>query len=194
MKNMKKILALALVIVSVLAISVPALASTTTRYVTAPQGAGWTVNIRASQSLTSLVLDSPTHGSALYVTSSGSTWSAVTYYNPKTKVTSNGYMQNQFLSSSIPSDTVWLSEYGTVDHRYTDRIKPGCDHLQEDLNAYFRGEGKTSYSWYPLTADGICGNNTVNAIKEFQRLNNLSADGVAGNRTKEYLFKLVNMR
>lgn len=63
--------------------------------------------------------------------------------------------------------------------------------LQTDLNTYFASHNGSSYSWYPLTVDGICGTYTVNAIKAFQGLVGLSVDGVAGNRTKEYLYKMV---
>lgn len=39
-----------------------------------------------------------------------------------------------------------------------------------------------------LTVDGICGNNTVNAIKEFQKGNGLTVDGVCGFNTWSKLF------
>ena len=193
MKNMKRILALALVIVSVMAVAAPALAAST-MYVTVPQGRGYYVNLRASQSTSSSVLAKPTYGSAITVNSSGSTWSSVSYYDPVTKNTSNGYIQSQYLTSSIPTDCYWILQYGTIDHRYTNSEKTGCDILQGDLNDYFQFYGSTSYSWYPLVEDGICGNNTVNAIRQFQRENNLTVDGIAGNRTKEYLYKILYLR
>lgn len=180
MKHMKKLLVLALVVMSVMAIAVPALA-TTTKYVSVSQGPGHTVNLRASASLNSAILDQPTYGSAIYVTSSGSTWSAVTYYNPVTEVTYNGYIMSQYLVSSIPTDCYWIVRYGTIDHKYTDRWKAGCEELQTDLNTELG---------LSLVVDGICGNNTVAAIRSFQSQNNLVVDGVAGNRTKEYLYKL----
>ncbi len=35
----------------------------------------------------------------------------------------------------------------------------------------------------PLSTDGSCGKNTVHAIKNFQKANNLTADGIAGPKT-----------
>ncbi len=181
MKHMKKLIALALVAISLFALSIPAMAATVTRYVQVPQGPGYTVNLRRTASTSSQILDRPTYGSAIYVSANNGTWSTVTYYNPVTKVTHNGFIQSQYLVSSIPSDTYWIVRYGTVDHRLTNSWKAGCQELQEDLNAELG---------LSLIEDGICGTQTVNAIRTFQGQNNLSVDGVAGNRTKEYLYKL----
>jgi len=41
---------------------------------------------------------------------------------------------------------------------------------------------------YNVSADGTYGPLTVNAVKEFQRINGLTADGVAGARTQELLY------
>ena len=41
--------------------------------------------------------------------------------------------------------------------------------------------------WLPGAADGICGNQTVAAIKSFQKANGLDADGVCGNGTYSVL-------
>ena len=41
---------------------------------------------------------------------------------------------------------------------------------------------------YPLSADGSYGNETVEAVEEFQRINGLSADGVAGSKTLALLY------
>lgn len=190
MKHMKKLIALALVAITVLAISVPAMAATVTRYVQAPQGPGWTVRIRKEPKTTAATLISPTHGSAIYVSANNGTWSTVTYRNPVSGITYNGYMQSQYLVSSIPLNTYWIVRYGTIDHKLTSSVKAGCANLQTDLNTYFSKNGGSSYSWYPLAVDGICGYNSVAAIRRFQELNGLIVDGVAGNRTKEYLYKL----
>lgn len=182
MKNMKKILALALVVMSVLAISIPALAETT-NYVKV-QGPGYTVNIRnASGSKIGAI----THGSAVYVLGTSGTRKQIRCHDASTGkdygVSSNAYIEAEFLSSTIPADTLWITRYGTVDHKYTDRRKQGCEELQHDLNIALG---------LSLTEDGICGTNTVNAIRSFQSQNGLTNDGIAGNRTKEYLYKLTH--
>ena len=45
----------------------------------------------------------------------------------------------------------------------------------------------TELGYDPGPADGIKGSKTINAIKQFQRDNGLSADGVVGNQTRAAL-------
>lgn len=189
---MKRLVALALVIVSLF--SMTAMASADTMYVDGDIGVGKTVRIRknASSSSSSNVLVNVTYGTALTAESYNSTWHAVTYTDPVTKRVYNGYTMSSFLSSSIPSDCAWIARYGTRAHKETNTKYTGADNLQRDLNAYFAVNDGNSYSWYPLTVDGYCGANTVKAIKKFQQLEGLSADGIAGNMTKEYLYKIVD--
>lgn len=181
MKFIKKLVALALVAVSLFAIAIPVMAATTTKYVKVSDGPGHTVNIRASASTSSRVLATATYGSAIYVNSTSNGWSSVTYYDPVKKQEYSGYISSEYLVSSIPSDTLWIEMYGTRDHKLTSTKYAGCDELQASLN---RTLGTS------LSCDGICGAKTVTAIKDFQRANNLTVDGVAGNRTKEYLYKV----
>lgn len=42
---------------------------------------------------------------------------------------------------------------------------------------------------YNLVVDGLVGNNTINAIKDFQRKNNLEVDGIIGYNTKKALME-----
>jgi len=44
-------------------------------------------------------------------------------------------------------------------------------------------QGKLNSKGYTLAIDGIVGNNTINAIKSFQRNNGLVVDGIAGEKT-----------
>lgn len=44
----------------------------------------------------------------------------------------------------------------------------------------------------PGTIDGIFGNNTVKAVKEFQKDNNLDVDGIVGNKTWAKLKSIIN--
>lgn len=186
----KRLTALALVIVSLF--SMTAMASADTMYVDGDVGVGSTVRIRKTASSGGTVLVNVTYGTALTAESHNSTWHAVTYIDPITKREYNGYMMSSYLSSSIPSDCAWIARYGTRAHKETDTKYTGADNLQRDLNAYFAKNGGNSYSWYPLTVDGYCGANTVKAITKFQQLEGLDADGVAGNMTKEYLYKIVD--
>lgn len=48
-------------------------------------------------------------------------------------------------------------------------------------------QGKLNSKGYTLSVDGIVGNNTINAVKDFQRKNGLTIDGIAGNKTYEKL-------
>ena len=41
-------------------------------------------------------------------------------------------------------------------------------------------QGKLNSHGYNLAVDGIVGNNTINAIKDFQKKNGLAVDGIAG--------------
>ncbi len=43
---------------------------------------------------------------------------------------------------------------------------------------------------YKLSVDGIFGNNTLNAVKDFQRVNSLTVDGLVGNNTWKTLLTL----
>lgn len=48
-------------------------------------------------------------------------------------------------------------------------------------------QGKLNSKGYSLVVDGMVGNATINAIKDFQRNNGISVDGIAGNDTYERL-------
>ena len=48
---------------------------------------------------------------------------------------------------------------------------------------------KLNNNGYNLVIDGIIGNNTINAIKDFQKKNNLVVDGIVGNNTYNLLSK-----
>lgn len=183
MKLMKKLIALALVAISVVAVALPAMAATT-NYVKV-QGPGYTVNVRDANGTK---IGAITHGSAVYVLGSSGTKKQIRCHDYATDISygnnSAAYIESKFLSSSIPTNAAWISRYGTVNHKLTNSWKAGCAELQQDLN-------RTVAS--ALKADGICGTQTVNAIKSFQSVFGLTQDGIAGNRTKEYLYKVLYM-
>lgn len=53
-------------------------------------------------------------------------------------------------------------------------------------------QGKLNSKGYTLSIDGMVGNATINAIKDFQRKNGLTIDGIAGNNTYEKLKNTEN--
>lgn len=93
MKFLKRFLALALVIVSVLSIAVPAFAAT--MYVNCPEGE--TVRIRKTPSTSGRILANLPRGTKVDATSYNSTWHSVSYNGM------DGYMMSSFLSSTKPT-------------------------------------------------------------------------------------------
>lgn len=100
--------------------------------------------------------------------------------------TQNGFSRigtNRWVSSQYLKDLMDYQErYGTANISYNpNRVTEGIKKLQHDLEglAYWCGENGQ---------DGCCGNDTVEAIKAFQREHNLTADGVAGNKTKAAIY------
>ena len=77
---------------------------------------------------------------------------------------------NNLTKDGIVGDKTWA--------KIMEKIRP----IQEKLieKGYFVGEGG---------ADGIFGYNTINAVKEFQKDNNLKQDGLAGSETQKALFQ-----
>ena len=75
-----------------------------------------------------------------------------------------------------------LTKDGIVGNNTWAKIMEKIRPIQEKLieKGYFVGEGG---------ADGIFGYNTINAVKEFQKDNNLKQDGIAGDETQKALFK-----
>lgn len=187
---MKKYISLILVVLLAAFVCAPTFASAATKYVDLDDGPGHTVNVRARASRNSTVLCSITYGSAVNVSGYSGEWAHVDFYNPEDREYYDGYIMSQYLASSVPTDCYWIAYYGTESHRLTSSVKAGCRNLQSDINSYIRHVGD-QVSWYPLTLDGICGPNTVEAIRYIQYDLNLPVDGIAGNMTKEYLYKYL---
>lgn len=181
----KRLVALALVIVSLF--SMTAMAAAETMYVNVPQGPSYTVNIRKTANIGGTWLGAITYGSAVTVLGTSGDWTQIKCYDASNGKSygesTNAFIKTEFLSSTIPSNCYWIARYGTTDHRYTNSVKTGCAALQEDLNDDLG---------LNLTTDGICGNATVAAIRQFQQKYGLTVDGIAGNLTKEYLYKVTH--
>ncbi len=176
MKNMKKLLALALVIVSVLAVAAPALAYMWV-YVNVP--AGETVNVR----------DWP-NGNVVFTLPRGTMVDMQAYADPTwSKVTVPGrtgeyYIMTKFLSPNPPT-AAWIERYGSETLRYApNSYNNYVVNLQRDL----RSANYTSIT----NADGYFGTITETAVKNFQRNNGLKADGLVGDKTKIALWNKLH--
>ena len=178
MKNMKKILALALVIVSVLAISIPALAASGVVDTSHGSTPGGSVNYYSGYNSTV-----STSGLTKKGTLSNNTNVSVTNQNDHWyKITINGntrYVLRQFVRVS---GREWEIRYGTME------LNLGCSwtryvkQLQTDLNALGYNAG---------AVDGAFGSGTRSALEDFQADYNLTVDGRCGPATKAKLYSLI---
>ena len=175
MKKSRMFLALALVVVSVLAISLPAMA-VIYGYVNVP--ADEYLNIR----------DIPeSYGDVVCRLHRGDRVEIVTAYQSGwTKIIVDGYedqptyCMSEFLSQYPPTPG-WQERYGTETLRYDpNTFNSYVVNLQRDLYS----AGYTSVT----NADGYFGTITETAVKNFQRNNGLTADGLVGDRTKQALW------
>jgi len=112
MKNIKKILALALVVISVFSVVVTAMAVYSTMYVDGNVGVGSTVRLRKTPSTSGTILTNIPYGTAVQAEYYNSTWHKVIWTNPS-GTTYNGYMMSSYLSTSVPSGLPWIQYYGT---------------------------------------------------------------------------------
>ena len=200
MKNMKKILALALVVMSVLAISIPALAYTETpvsgtRYITASNGLP--VNVRKGPGTNYALANVGSFpvGTQVTLQSKATGTDGATWYKVVNSSNAGGWVKGTYLTTDHPSEADWVARYTTFVFVVSNTWREGCANLQTDLNTYFRNRfanTEITYPGYPLTTDGIFGNNSSNATREFQRLEGLAQDGKAGNATKEALYRLTH--
>lgn len=176
MKGTKKLTALSLVIVSILAIALPALAYIWA-YVNVP--AGETVNVR----------DWP-DGNVVFTLPRGTQVDVQAYANPTwSKVVVPGYsgeyyIKSEFLSPTPPA-AAWIERYGSETLKYApNSYNKYVVNLQRDLHS----AGYTSVT----KADGYFGTITENAVKAFQRNNNLTVDGLVGEKTKKALWNKLH--
>lgn len=197
MKHIKKFLSLALVIVSVLAIAAPALAYTETpvsgtRYITSDNGNP--VNVRTGPGTNYSLANVKTFAVGTQVSlQSKATVSGVTWYKVVNSSNRGGWVRGDFLTSNYPSEAAWVNRYTTYVFTVSNTKRNGVANLQHDLNQYFEDRFPIiDYPWYALKEDGIFGQNSSDATKEFQRLEGLAQDGIAGNYTKERLYECTH--
>lgn len=180
MKTLIKIMSLILALAAISAIAAPALAVNNTMYV----GVTPDVNFRTAPN-GSLICRIPYGDTVTYISNStvnGEAWIKCTY-GSKT-----GYIMSKFLQTENPTQgNIWLDRYGAAIYKSGSNARL-FKNIQHDLNQYFRYvKNVTNYSWFPLSVDGICGDKSVSAIKEFQKLEGLTVDGIVGDNTKDRL-------
>lgn len=179
MKILKKLIALALVLASVMSISAVALADTT-MYVNV------TPNVNFRQSPGGALIDRIPYGAAVTQhstsTVNGVKWSYVTYNGTK------GYVQSQYLSSTRPG--------GSTGHPTSEIDAFGKYTLQKGQTSYYVMNLQMALNQCKLTGistlkvDGVFGSGTLEAVKKFQEKHNLTVDGLVGSATKAKLWEL----
>lgn len=178
MKNVKKILALALVIVSILTISVSALAASgtvDTSHGATPGGSvnyysGYTTTVSTSGLSKKGMLND---GASITVTSVNSHWYRFTVSG------ATRYILRQFVRVS---GYEWEIRYGTME------LNLGCSwtryvkQMQTDL---------TDLGYNTNGTDGAFGSDTRDALIDFQTANGLSTDGRCGPASKAALYAAI---
>ena len=187
MKLMKKLIALAMVAATLLAIAVPVMAAYSTMYVNV--GAGQTVRLRATASSSGTVLINIPHGTAVQAEYYNTTWHRVKYNGY------SGFMMSSYLSSTNPTpvSSPWNDRYGTKIYKNPSSYNGLFVNVQKDLNEFFRRKNLTHYAVYPLDEDGVMGNATEVAVMTFQQieLNDYNPDGIVGPIVKENLYRTI---
>lgn len=179
MKHTKKLIVLALVIVSVLAITIPAFALSGT--VDTSCGAVPYGTVRYYSGYNSTVSTSgltykgtKSHGTALTVTIVNDHWY---------RFTQDGHYRYILREFVRVSGKEWEIRYGTME------LNLGCSwtryvaQLQTDL---------TTLGYYDGEIDGGYGSATRDAVEDFQYANGLDDDGRCGPLTKAALYTAVN--
>jgi len=91
-------------------------------------------------------------------------------------------MMSSFLSSTpLTGSTPWLVRYGTQTLSTGSGATQYVKLLQQDLMAL-------GYNLTPYYDDGYYGATTEGAVYSFQTAHNLTADGICGNQTKEAIY------
>lgn len=174
----KRLVALALVIVSVFSISAVAMAETV-KYVNV------TPNLNFRETPGGDLIDRIPYGAAVTEHSTsyhnGTQWSYITYNGD------TGYVMTKYLSVTDPD-----GNGNSSDNHPTSQ--------SQAFGSYTLREGQTSYYVKNLqlalnhlgfnagTADGIFGSGTLSAVEAFQEANDLTVDGLVGSGTKGELW------
>ena len=167
MKNMRKILAITLVVMSILGIAASASAAVAYGVCNTKQY----ISVRSGPSTGYDRIYALRNGQPVETTSSSS--------NGFTKITApiSGWIMTSYISTGTPG---WITRYSSAN---VDRAeKKYILHFQEDVN-------KTSYST-TIKEDGVYGNQCREAVRWIQQKGGLTVDLIPGTMTKVWLYNL----
>ena len=187
---MKRFIALALVTLSLFAITLPALAEANIPAGTHAVLVKDYVYIRYGPSVTSEAHGNPdikyrvgTQVLILQTTSASQGWYKVEIPNSSLE----GYIRADMVGRQSAS-AGWQARYGNTLWQYNNRWMENFKTFQQDLNTYFTYNGGEDYYWFHLYPDGVYGPDTWEAVKQFQRNVGLYVDGMVGENTKEAMY------
>lgn len=166
MKKMKKILATAMLAVSLFAVAFPALAAT--EY--GKCNVGTYINVRKNPPGDMTPIYNLRNGQP--VTTTGAT--SGNYKKISSPVT--GWVDKNYLTTSTPA---WMSSYGSKTMNLA--TKAQMEAFQKDLN---------KLPGISITVDGYWGSETETAVREAQRQAGITIDGIAGTMTKVWVYEL----
>lgn len=192
MKNIKKVLALTLVAISLLAIAAPALAVTTGVYNTAAVNLRSTMGGSSSQGL---VNKGATCNILMEDELGGTKWYKVTITSHTTNDTDlygkTGWSQARYItpSGSIPTGPQSATEaFGTAN------LSTGSvgNYVRNVQMCLLNGRDSIGKPYYTGNIDGDFGSLTYAAVCKFQEEHDLFSDGVVGPLTRNKLFALYS--
>ena len=166
MKHMKKLIVLALAVMTVMAIAVPAMAATAYGSCATDEY----INVRSQPSPTSSILYHLHNGEPVNVTGTSGNYQVIN--SPV-----SGYVQSDYISTSRPA---WRSRYGSKTMNLATHSQMVA--FQTDLNAI---PGITD-----ITVDGYWGPETRGAVEQLQTIAGITVDGIAGTYTKLWTYNL----
>lgn len=188
---MKKLVALLIAMLTILAVAVPAMAYTQTsvsgvRYIYASNGNPVNVRTGPGKNYNLAKCGTLPVGTKVNLvaksTTNGTDWYKIVVANDSSK---NGWVMGKFLSTTASGSGSgdakgWEARYGTgnLSTAGGNSTSAQIRNFQEDLNSI----------GYVLDVDGYYGTKTKDVVKEFQKDYGLSVDGIAGPATKAKLY------
>lgn len=169
-----RILAIALVAMSIMAVAIPAMAADVVRYVNV------TPNLNFRETPNGDLIDRIPYGASVVQhsvsTVSGTKWSYITYNSV------NGYVM-----------TKYLTDTAVTTHPQNSTQAFGSYTLQQGQTSYYVKNLQLALKhggYMTGSADGIFGSQTYNAVIAFQTAKGLTADGLVGPATRAKLWSL----
>jgi uncharacterized protein YraI len=188
MKHTKKLIALALVVVSVLAVTIPAMAYTQTpvsgtRYITSSNGNPVNVRTGPGTGYSLAAVGTFSVGTQVSLQYQATGTDNQTWYKVVNSSNHGGWVRGDFLTTngSGSGTNTWLYRYGEDVLGPSDSYNSYVKTLQQDLMIL-------GYSLPIYGDDGYFGDETTAAVVLFQQQHGLTADGYVGDQTKAELW------